>query len=1715
MPSARQRPFTVATVLFARDEADTVREFLEAIAPDQSLAFLLLEEDGWSDDERHETRSRAFGASRFRNESMIANGVVEPNAVYFLARGRAKALLDGELHLKEIDEHSGARTVASEFFTSIAGDQGQRACVIILAGSRVDADTHGSALDLIVEANGLVLVQEENGGAFRRLVKARSDSPDEATLVEQRDVANVVMEHAEPLIAEARPRSTTELYREVETILPELCKVLHDVTGHDFSQYKSSTLIRRTLRRLHLLHIESAPSYVERLRSDASEVTRLFDDLLVNVTSFFRDPEAFQALRDLVVPRLFDPQGRVDPVRIWVAGCASGEEAYTIAILIREYAETAGPLPQVQIFATDLDETALSRARRGRYAPARLANVSSERLAKFFTRSGKEYQITKEIREMVMFTRHSVTSDPPFSNLDLVSCRNLLIYLGDELHRRVIPLFHYALRPKGYLFLGPSESISPHTDLFRSIDAKHRISERLRVTKRHAPFVQTRTTKLVLNKTAESNGNADAEILRTMQRALAEDFTPRGVVVTDEGHIVATSGNLEAFVTVSAGSFVNSVTRLVREGLRVAVRSALREAVSLRARAVHTGATLNTTEGVQRVTITVQPFPATSDMDGLYLVVFQPVGLPVSPSASPTPQHTEAANALIERLELDLNATRDELQRTVQDLEAANEELKSSNEELLSMNEELQSTNEELESSKEDLEGLNGALEDTNNDLTNLLSSTGIPTIFLDEKGNVRRTTPGVETIYNLRVEDVGRPLSHFTHRAVQMPSLPSPQSMVHAHRAVEHEIEMLDGAWYTRRVLPYITPEGHTEGTVVTFIDLTERRRYEAELRESEARLRSVIDSMFAFVGVLDIDGTLLEVNQAPLGGGRMRRDEVIGLHFWDCAWFAYDSQVRERLRDAFSRAQQGEIVRYDEVVATAAGKRIHIDFMLQPVYRDAVLQFVIPSAVDVTHRVLAEERLRYQRNITQTITDNATTAVFMTDANRLCTFANPAAEAMTGYTMRELTGHRLHDMIHHTRPDGSHYPADECSLDRALPQNNQIRNHEDVFVRKDGSFFPVVCSASLIFSGGEAAGLVVEVRDVTQEKIAARAVADSQERFRQLAESIPQLAWMAHPDGNIFWYNQRWYDYTGTTLEEMRDWGWKAVHDPDVLPAVVERWSASLATGRDFDMVFPIRAANGSFRPFLTRVYPFRNENDEIVLWFGSNTDISEERERADTLRKRQRELQTLTDNSPDVLTRFDREYRHVFVNGAVERATGLPPSAFLGKTNRELGMPTDQCDAWEEVLDRVFATGEEQTLEFEFDSPTGRRYFIGRFVPELGANGEIQFALGFTRDRTAERVAEDAVHDANRRKDEFLATLAHELRNPLAPLRNGLEILRLTDNVQPIVREIRDVMERQVVTMTRLIDDLLDISRISLGKVELKRSQVSLRGILEAAAEVSKPSLQGAHHEFIIESVDDSLMLNADATRLAQVIGNLLHNAAKYTPERGRIVLAARRVGKEAHISVTDNGVGIPKDMLTRVFDMFTQIAYSSTRSQGGLGIGLALVRQLVEMHGGSVSAASEGSGKGSTFTVKLPLDSAVAAEPIYHGDLPQTVDADRPEALNILVVDDNIDAALSLTKVLKMMGHQAQSAFNGAEALHALATTVPDFIFLDIGLPDTSGYELAATIRQDARLDRAIVVALTGWGSNDHRRRSVEAGFDYHLTKPADVAIIKRILDRAVR
>jgi CheY-like chemotaxis protein/nitrogen-specific signal transduction histidine kinase len=441
--------------------------------------------------------------------------------------------------------------------------------------------------------------------------------------------------------------------------------------------------------------------------------------------------------------------------------------------------------------------------------------------------------------------------------------------------------------------------------------------------------------------------------------------------------------------------------------------------------------------------------------------------------------------------------------------------------------------------------------------------------------------------------------------------------------------------------------------------------------------------------------------------------------------------------------------------------------------------------------------------------------------------------------------------------------------------------------------------------------------------------------------------------------------------------------------------------------------------------------------------------------------------------------------------------------------MGFPDNLCDLWENSLEHVFTEGTQKSLEYAYKAPCGGEYFAFTvLVPEFGPCGSVESVLGVTHNVTELKAFEKELAKADRLKDEFIATLAHELRNPLAPVRTGLQVLRITQDADAF-RETLDMMDRQLGQMTRLIDDLLDVSRIASAKVQLRLERVSVGSIVDRAVEAARPILEAARHTLVVNVPQPLLWLDADPTRLAQVISNLLNNAAKYSPDASCINLAVYQENTQVVIQVKDTGVGIPEDMLNQVFEMFTQVDRTLDRAQGGLGIGLAIVKQLVDLHHGNVLAESPGPGKGSTFTIRLPAAQAphLAASTLMKPPQ-QKLNAER----RILVVDDNVDGASTLAFMLGLSGHKTRTAFSGFEALNVSSEFLPEIVFLDIGLPDMTGYEVARRLRADDRWQDLILVALTGWGSESDLIRSKHAGFDMHLTKPVDPCVFDDVIAR---
>lgn len=548
---------------------------------------------------------------------------------------------------------------------------------------------------------------------------------------------------------------------------------------------------------------------------------------------------------------------------------------------------------------------------------------------------------------------------------------------------------------------------------------------------------------------------------------------------------------------------------------------------------------------------------------------------------------------------------------------------------------------------------------------------------------------------------------------------------------------------------------------------------------------------------------------------------------------------------------------------------------------------------------------------------------------------------------------------------------------------------------------------------------------------------------------------------------------------------------------------------------------AKDGSELPIDDSAAPISSADGQILGCVLVFRDITEHKRAEEALRRsqsdtdRQRRLyEAILTNTPDFAYVFDLNHRVIYANEVLLKMWGRTWDETIGQGFLKLGYEPWHAQMHEREIDQVVATRQPIRGVVPFTGTFGRRIYDYIFVPVFGDKGEVEAVAGTTRDVTDRQKSEDDLRrlaaelsEADHRKNEFLAMLAHELRNPLAPIRNAVQIFRAKGTQVPELQWLTDVIDRQTDQLTRLVDDLLDVSRITRGNIELRKERVELSTVLNNALEASQPLINNRGHNLTVNVPPESILLDVDPTRLAQVLSNLLNNAAKYMDRGGRIWLTVRREADQAVIRVKDTGLGIPPDMLSRIFDMFTQVDHSLERSQGGLGIGLTLVQRLVDLHGGTVEAHSEGAGKGSEFVVRIPL--APADESAARSMPPADGNGAPLSSRRILVVDDNRDAANSLAMLLRLLGNEVLTAYDGLEAVETAAASRPDLILLDIGMPKLNGYEVARRIRE-TQGDGVVLIALTGWGQEDDRRRSKEVGFNHHLTKPVEINALQAML-----
>jgi len=1244
---------------------------------------------------------------------MIENEMLlEADTIYLMPPRKEVIYSAGRLLLTDRSRGGEFSFPIDQFFRSLAADAGDRAIAVVLSGSGTDGSR---GICHVHESGGLVVAQKPVSAKFNGMPKAAQDTGIVDMLLEPAEIGQALVNYSRTL-AKQGPRATDSavLERPMHTVF----HLLKKHCGVDFADYKTTTIGRRVQRRLMLAGLQNLDDYVSVLKENPEEVDRLYKDLLIGVTTFFRDPEVFERLEKDVLPNLMQRLPPEQEFRAWTVGTATGEEAYSLAILVRESLDQLQVDRPVKIFATDVHRDSLETASRGIYSPEQLSGVSQDRLERFFIRRGEDFHVSPEIRKMVVCVGHNMVHDAPFTKLDLITCRNVLIYLAAPAQKKVLSLFHFALNREGVLCLGPSETLGELDVEFATMD------ERAKIFRKQRDLLLPAATRMPMSVTfptptvAQRPQRIQPDILSAYDVLLSE-LMPAGVLINRNHELIHTFTGGSKFLAYPEGRASLDVLELVHSDIRSTLSAALRRVTQEMQPVVFEGLRCDLGGGPLELKLTVRPLSSkdADDAETRLLVLFDTqVEETQSPMEAPASFRAhEISNKEIESLERDLQLARGNLQATVEQFQMTNEELQATNEQLISSNEELQSTNEELHSVNEELYTVNAEhqrkiseLTELTADMDNLLGSTNVHTIFLDLQMRIRRFTPGIADTFNFIPQDVGRRIDTFTYNILDKDLVLEIKHVLETETPFEKEVRDRNERWYLLRILPYMV-SGHVDGAVLTLIDVT-------SLKAAEKKL-----------------------------------------------------------------AEMSEIVEHSD---------------------DAIMRITTDGVI---------------------------------------TTWNPGAEKLFGFTASEVMGKDVSLLI----PEG-------------------------------------LC-------------------DQAQD---------------ELYESVNS--------GSVAHYESK----------------------------------RCCRNGRTIDVALTLS--------------PIRNEDGQVV--------------------------------------------------GASE----------------------------------------------------------------------------IVRDITAQKLAEKEVLAAVRHRDHFLAMLSHELRNPLAAVLNATALLQTGDLDASTDEEARSMVNSNVQHVAHLLDDLLDLSRFTYDKINLKKKTLDLTHLAEDAVRSVQALVQSKHHELIVNIPDTPIYVEADYNRIRQAQVNLLINAAKYTSAGGRIEYTVERQSDEAVIIVSDNGIGISDALLQNIFEPFVQSEQSLDRSKGGMGLGLPLVRMITEAHGGSISACSEGEACGSKFTLRLPITSN---QPIDEPSSPPTTAA---SGRKLLIVEDNHGIQKMLARLMELKGFQVETAGNGKAGWEAFSGFKPDLALIDIGLPDVNGYELAKLIRDaeksDDNVSQCFLVAVTGYGQESDRRMATSAGFDLHLVKP---------------
>ncbi len=1376
----------------------------------------------------------------------ISNNVeVEPNHIYIIPSNKLLMASDGILKLSPRGKNQKNMPI-DIFFTSLADVHRSHAIGVVLSGSGSDGTI---GLKSIKDQGGITCAQDPSGAAFADMPKSAIEAEVADFVLPPEKIPQRLLELEKslnkPLSSTGHPTAEAltedESYRQVLALL----RLRH---GVDFNYYKQTTVQRRVLRRMALLKIENFPDYRQFIKDNKDELHLLFNDLLIRVTNFFRDPATFEILCEKVFPELLKNK-LSNTIRIWIAGCATGEEAYSMGICLYEYLNDTDA-PRVQIFATDVAEQAIAIARAGTYDKRQLEGVSDTRLQQFFTKTDGHYQIKKNIRDMCVFATHNLLKDPPFAKTDLISCRNVMIYMDPFLQKKALDTFHYSLNEKGFLLLGKSESIG-NSELFHPFSKKEKIFTRKEAAGRLVGLASGRREEDMKDNdySIRSNEQKKDDFQKKADDILLSNHTPPGVIVNEQFDVVQFRGSTREFLEPSPGKPNLNVLKMAREGLSFELRNALHKSKTSKKSFVKRGIPLDS--GKTLISIEVIPLPDAIDLHFLILFKEEVSGSGFNESEEEKKKKgnkiKDTKDARIAQLEKNLSLAREDMRSITEDQEAANEELQSANEELLSGSEELQTMNEELETSKEELQSTNEELITVNqelydrNELYNqarmyaeaIVATIHEPLLILDKDFRINSANPAFYKTFQITDEEtLGKILFELQNNGWDIPGLRSHILDIRAQKEESIDWELAyEFPGIGKRVICYnarpFQIENGEDRILLAMEDITERK-----LLENRNLLSNIVDNSDDAIISKKLDGTILSWNNSAEKIFGYTKEEIVGKNIL----LLIPPELHHEEVMIISKIKKRETVpHFNTIRRTKDGKRINVSVTISPII-DEEGKVIGASKIsrDITEQTIAQKKIQESELRLNTLIQSSPFAIGLLQGKELIIgAANEAIINILGKgpdiigkpyfeLMPELEEQGYKEVFNEVYRTGKPFNAVETAV-------NILRNG-----KIDTQYYNFLLFAQRNINN-EIDGIGIIASEVTETAVYHEKLKESEEQFRLTADLLPDKVFKADAKGNFFYLNKAWEKTTGLTPDELKNVGWlKTVH-PDDLEKVKKHLRHTLETGNDCELQFRVQDKTGNYRWHLCRAMALKEDDGTIKMWIGATTDIQEQKRK------------------------------------------------------------------------------EEE-------------------------------------------------------KSEFISIASHELKTPLTASKLYINLLEegLSQEENSNHLMFAQKAAKSIERLELLIKELLDVQKIQHGQLDLNITTFDFNEMLDGAIEEVRLSAPGYS---ILKTGHINLPFKGDKDRLQQVVINLLTNAVKYSPESNKVFITSSTENGMIKVAVKDQGIGIQKENIKKVFDLYYREAERSHPFQG-FGIGLSISSEIVKRHNGEIWAESE-PGKGSTFYFTIPM------------------------------------------------------------------------------------------------------------------------------------------------